>query len=275
MQVDMKSYVGQLLENIAKEQEKKEKSGYFTIISASEDPASQIYMKHKKTDAEKCHIPYETFHSESKEELEKTITRLNGDANCIGIMLQLPLCPALQGHAEALIDLIDPAKDIDGLTTFNQSRIALGLVPHFYPCTALGVVDLLDFLETNYTKSPIAVIGRSKLVGRPLLSMLQARNATTIACHSKTKNLAEITKTCGVVVSATGIPGLITENHLSSGALLVDVGISRLESGSIVGDGLPSLVDSTSVTVTPVPGGMGLLTRASLMKNIVKQSLLK
>lgn len=270
MYLDIKAYAGEVLEKIKEDWRALAlaDSYFFAIVSASEDPASQIYMKHKKTDAEKCGIPYQAFHCETKESLELTIQNLNFNKYCLGIMLQLPLSPELSEETDKMIALISPSKDVDGLTWENQSNIALGEEAEFYPCTALGVMDLLDFLSVDFTKSPVAVIGRSKLVGKPLLGMLQARNATTIACHSKTQNLQEITKACGIVISATGRAGLITKEHLSEGAIGVDVGIHRLDDGRIVGD-MATGIGEGNCTVTPVPGGVGLLTRASLMKNVL------
>ncbi|MFI3250049.1 MAG: bifunctional 5,10-methylenetetrahydrofolate dehydrogenase/5,10-methenyltetrahydrofolate cyclohydrolase [Eubacteriales bacterium] len=242
---------------------------FFAIVSASEDPASQIYMKHKKADATKCGIPYQEFPCNSDQMLRETLQTLNDNPHCIGMMLQMPLADHLQPQSRDYLNMISPEKDIDGLTDYNQSKICLGEEPEFYPCTAKGVVDLLKITGTDFiAQSPIAVIGRSALVGRPLISMLGKENATVIACHSKTQNLAEITKTCKIVISATGIADLITKSHLSEGAVGVDVGITRTEQG-IAGDFAPSLRDHETITITPVPGGVGLLTRAELMNNVV------
>ncbi len=255
---------------------------FFVIIQASNDPASEIYLKHKQEDAKKCNIPCRVVKIQTPEketlseasriiaEIERKIGEYNRTPECCGIMLQLPLWGSVSHCQDYLADLIDPEKDVDGLTDYNQCVILTGNTPCHYPCTAKGILTLLDKSGFSYKGANIVVIGRSKLVGRPLAAMLSQRNATVTICHSKTKDLEKITRMSDCVITATGVSNLITSDHLRGPTVVVDVGICRMLDGTIRGDVVPTLSRNPveGWGITPVPRGVGLLTRATLMYNV-------
>lgn len=242
----------------------------FGVIMVGNHPESEVYVKRKRIVAKEIgveavllHLPQEI----SQEELEHTIITLNKDTTFHGILLQLPLPP----HLDPLraINTIDPLKDIDGQTRENQGLLFCGQ-PRFVPCTPLGCFSMLRELCTLSGKT-VTVVGRSYLVGRPLAALLNNHDATVTLAHLHTRNLVEACNRADIIVSAVGHPGLITHAHVKEGAIVIDVGITRV-GGRLRGD-----VDFASVApkcqaITPVPGGVGPMTIASLMANVVKAS---
>ena len=240
-----------------------------SVVQVGDNPASNIYVRNKLATAQKIGIRANLFKFEesvSPEQLIDKISELNSLKT--GIIVQLPLPKHL--NAFEIINHIDPAMDVDGLTSVNQISL-FNNTDGLKPCTPLGVINILDHFKARIEGKHAVVVGRSNLVGKPLSMMLLNRNATVTVCHSRTENLSEITSTADILVSAVGIPHLIKENFVKKGATVIDVGISRKD-GKICGD-----VDFENVIqkvgkITPVPGGVGPMTIAMLMKNTVSVS---
>jgi methylenetetrahydrofolate dehydrogenase (NADP+)/methenyltetrahydrofolate cyclohydrolase len=249
------------------------KPGLATII-VGDDPASHIYVRRKREACEEAGI--ESFHHElgastPQAELAELITGLGADDAVSGILLQLPV----PGHvdSDAMIELIDPLKDVDGLTTTNAGRLVQGR-EGLVSCTPAGVIELLDSESVELRGAEAVVLGRSQLVGRPLASLLLARDATVTMCHSRTRDLAEVCRRADVLVAAVGQPALVTADMVREGAVVIDVGTNRTEDG-LVGDVDFEAVAEKAAAITPVPGGVGPMTIAMLLVNTVKAARLQ
>jgi methylenetetrahydrofolate dehydrogenase (NADP+)/methenyltetrahydrofolate cyclohydrolase len=242
--------------------------GLATIL-VGDDPASQTYVRMKREDS--AQVGIESFHHEpgghvAQDELVELMRSLNADERVHGILLQLPLPDHLD--QDELISLIDPRKDVDGLTPVNagllmQSRD--GLVP----CTPAGVMLLLEEAGVELSGARAVVLGRSILVGKPVAQLLLAANATVTHCHSRTRDLAAVCREADVLVAAVGSPGLVTADMVREGAVVIDVGTNRTDEG-LVGDVDFEAVREKAGAITPVPGGVGPMTRAMLLANTVK-----
>ncbi|MCX0290321.1 bifunctional methylenetetrahydrofolate dehydrogenase/methenyltetrahydrofolate cyclohydrolase [Lactobacillus kullabergensis] len=241
----------------------------FCVINIGQDPSSQIYLKTKKRRADQIGIEQKLFQlpaTVSQKELLELIDKLNHDKNVNGIMIQLPV-PKQIILNEALA-AIDPEKDVDCLTPTNIGRLWQG--DHFVePATAHGILALLDHYHISLKGKNAVIIGRSSIVGKPLAALMLERDATVSILHLKTKNLAEYTKRADILVSATGQPKLIKANMIKKNAVIVDVGICRVN-GNIVGDVDFAKVVAIASFITPVPGGVGPLTVESLMEQVVQ-----
>ena len=244
------------------------KPGLATIL-VGDDPASHVYVRNKRNAC--ADVGIESFHHEleasvPEEELADLIRQLGEDDRVSGILLQLPV----PGHidSDAMIELIDPLKDVDGLTTMNAGRLVQGR-EGLVSCTPAGVIELLDSENVELRGAEAVVIGRSQLVGRPLASLLLARDATVTMCHSRTRDLAEACSRADVLVAAVGRPKLVTAEMVREGAVVIDVGTNRTEEG-LVGDVDFEAVAQKAAAITPVPGGVGPMTIAMLLVNTVK-----
>ena len=239
------------------------------VISVGDDPASQIYVNNKKKYAEKIGIAAEIIgypEDVTQQVLLKKIDELNNDTTVTAILVQLPL----PKHIDKLkiLTAIDPKKDVDGFTPYNSGLLFSGAKPFAYPATPRGILRLLDEYNIEIDGKHVVVVGRSNIVGKPLAQMMLNRNATVTVCHSHTKNLAEITKTADILVSAAG-GKIIEDNMLKSNCVVIDVGIFRDDKGKLRGDVNFETVSKIASHITPVPGGVGPMTIASLMLNIV------
>ena len=239
------------------------------VISVGDDAASKIYVNNKKKYAEKIGIAAEIVEypqSVSQEVLLKEIARLNNDPKVTAILVQLPL----PEHIDKLkiLTAIAPGKDVDGFTPYNSGLLFSGAKPFAYPATPRGILRLLDEYNIEIEGQHVVIVGRSNIVGKPLAQMMLNRNATVTVCHSHTKNLADITKTADILVSAAG-GKIIEDNMIKSNCVVVDVGIFRDEQGKLRGDVNFETVSKIASHITPVPGGVGPMTIASLMLNIV------
>ncbi len=240
------------------------------VILAGDDPSSKIYVNNKKKCAEKLGINSIIINYPStvtENELLEKIQELNNDKNINAILVQLPLPVHIDKFK--IIDAITPEKDVDGLTTYNSGKLFSGEKPYVYPCTPKGILLLLDEYGIEIEGKHAVVIGRSNLVGKPVAQMLLNKNATVTQCHSKTKNLSDITKTADILISAVG-KKVVGENMLKNNCVVIDVGIFRDENGNLSGDVDFETVSKTASYITPVPGGVGPMTIASLMLNTVK-----
>lgn len=239
------------------------------IITVGDDPASAVYVRNKIKACEECgiHPMHHKFHEDTDTEVVKrTILLANEDPTVAGIMVQLPLPTGWDSRE--LMELIDPKKDVDGLTYANIGMLWSGEAMH-YPCTAKGIDYLLHENGIRFTGKHVVVVGRSDIVGKPMAAIALENNATVTICHSKTKNLAEHTRMADVLVVAVGKPGLITGDMVKPGAVVVDVGINRTENG-LVGDVDFDSVAEVAGWITPVPGGVGPMTVAMLMNNVAR-----
>ncbi len=247
------------------------------VIIVGEDPASQVYVRNKNKACEEL-----GFHSEmialpadtSKDELLSRIDSLNADKKISGILVQLPLPKALQSFEYEVLNRIDPMKDVDGFHPVNVGRLVTGQ-ESLVPCTPAGCVRMLELADIPLDGANAVVIGRSNIVGKPMISLLLEKNATVTVCHSHTKNLAEICRNADVLVAAVGKPLFVKADMVKPGATVIDVGINRIEPKKLVGDVDYDSVKEVVGAITPVPGGVGLLTIAMLMANTVKAAKLQ
>ena len=268
--LDGKKLRDKIFEDLKTKLDKMEKKPTLAVILVGENPASQIYVRNKKKTAEKLginsiSIEYPSDITES--ELLQKIEELNNDENVTAILVQLPLPAHIDKNK--VIDKILPQKDVDGLTPYNLGKLFSGEEPYVYPCTPKGILLLLDEYNIELEGRHVVVVGRSNLVGKPVAQLFLKRNATVTMCHSHTKNLANITKTADIIVSAVG-KNVIGEKMLKSNCVVVDVGIFRDENGKISGDVDFENVSKVAAYISPVPGGVGPMTIASLMLNTVE-----
>ena len=268
--LDGKKLRDKLLADLKIRVERLERKPTLAVVLVGDDPASQIYVNNKKKAAENVGIKSIIINMPSttgETELVQKIQALNNDNNVTAILVQLPLPKHI--NKNNIINSISPQKDADGFTTANFGLLFSGQKPYVYPCTPKGILLLLDEYNINLEGKHVVIIGRSNIVGRPLSQMMLDRNATVTICHSRTQNLANITKTADVLISAVG-EKIIEENMLKSDCIVVDVGIFKDETGKTRGDVDFENVSKIASYITPVPGGVGPMTIASLMLNTVE-----
>lgn len=249
---------------------KRGKDVCLAVIQVGNDPASTVYVNGKKKDCEYIGIrslSYELPEKTTEQELLNLIQKLNGDANIHGILVQLPLPSHI--HEEIITQSISPEKDVDGFHEVNIGRLCIGK-KSFECCTPAGIIQLLKRSKIEIEGKECVVLGRSNNVGKPIGLLLLEENGTVTIAHSRTKNLKEITKRADIVVAAIGKPKFITKEYLKPGAVVVDVGIHRNQDNTLCGDVDFEDVAETVSAITPVPGGVGVMTRAMLMYNCVE-----
>lgn len=210
----------------------------------------------------------------TREELLAEIQRLNNDEKIHGILVQLPLPKELQPYESEVLEAINPLKDVDGFHPVNVGRLVTGQKA-LVPCTPHGCLRMLELAEIPVEGANAVIIGRSNIVGKPMLHLLLGKNATVTICHSRTKNLAEITRQADILVAAVGKAGFVTADMVKPGAAVIDVGINRIAPKKLVGDVDFEAVKEVAGAITPVPGGVGLLTIAMLMQNTVEAARLQ
>ena len=239
------------------------------VILAGDDPASITYVASKERDSEEVGIESRVHRFSAdvtQEELSDLVGRLNEDSAVSGFFIQLPLPEGLDPMP--LISSIIPAKDVDGLSPESVGRLAVGL-PSLLPCTPHGVIQLLKRNGIELSGREAVVVGRSNLVGKPLAQLLLRENATVTLCHSRTRNLPEVTRRADILVVAAGKREMVGAEHVGEGSVVVDVGIHRKEEGGLVGDVRFDEVEPRAAWISPVPGGVGPMTRAMLLHNTV------
>lgn len=238
------------------------------IITVGSDPASAVYVRGKMKDCEEC--GFSPIHSViDADATTQDVIDIIKASDADGIIVQLPLPEHI--NKNAVTDTIPAAKDVDGFLPENLGKMMIGRHDALLPCTPAGIMRLLAYKKVELAGAHVVVIGRSDIVGKPLAMMLINAGATVTCCNSNTRDLASHTREADIVVSAAGCPRLLTRGMLKIGAIVVDVSINRSEDGTICGDASDDVVD-VATAVTPVPGGIGLLTRATLMENLAKTS---
>lgn len=255
---------------VAELKEKYGKVPGLAVVIVGEDPASKVYVNSKVKSCEELGI-YSEKHVMSAEISEKElldlIDKLNKDANIHGILVQLPLPKGL--NSKLIIDSISKEKDVDGFHGENIGKVLIGEEDTFKSCTPYGVVELLKRYDLPISGQDAVIVGRSNIVGKPLAALLINESATVQVCHSRTKNLKEKVMAADIVIAAVGIPKMITGDMIKEGAVVIDVGINRLEGGTLCGDVDFETAKEKASYITPVPGGVGPMTIAMLMKNTV------
>lgn len=243
------------------------------VVQVGDDPGSSSYILQKMKSCAEVGMRSEHRHlpnAATLEELLAEIDRLNADADVTGFIVQLPLPAHLQSHVPSIIRAIDPKKDVDGFGAYNLGKMFLSTeFEHLPPATPAGIVMLLEHFKIPVAGKHAVIVGRSNIVGKPLSMMLLNRDATVSVCHSKTKQLASITKQGDILIAAVGKPGMITADMVKRGAVVIDVGTNRV-GGKLVGDVDFDGVQDVASAITPVPGGVGPMTVCSLIKNCVQ-----
>ena len=240
------------------------------VILVGEDPASVTYVASKERDSREVGIESRVHHFPAdvpQEDLAGLVDRLNDDEAVSGFFIQLPLPEGLD--AMSLVSSITPAKDVDGLSPESAGRLAVGL-PSLLPCTPHGIIQLLRRNGLELAGREAVVVGRSNLVGRPLAQLLLRENATVTVCHSRTRGLPGVTRRADFLVVAAGRKEMVGAEHVKEGAVVVDVGIHRRAEGGLVGDVRFDEVEPKAAWISPVPGGVGPMTRAMLLHNTVR-----
>jgi methylenetetrahydrofolate dehydrogenase (NADP+)/methenyltetrahydrofolate cyclohydrolase len=260
----------QILDKISQQVHKSFRAPCLVVIIVGQDPASLVYVKNKKNACDKVGITsigHELPDTTTQEELLDLIKKLNQDADVDGILVQLPLPKHLD--SKLVIDNIAPHKDVDGFHRYNMGSLALGN-PQISPCTPHGVMYMLDHLKINYHGLKAVIIGMSNIVGRPMALELINRGSTVTICNSKTKHLSGLCASADIIIAAVGKPKMVKASWVKPGAIVIDVGMNRLENGKLCGDVDFDEVLPVTSYITPVPGGVGPMTIAMLMQNTVK-----
>ncbi len=240
------------------------------VILVGEDPASKIYVKRKENACKEAGFisrQYNLHRDSEEEDVLKIIHELNNDDHIHGILVQLPLPKHLD--TVGVIEKIDPRKDVDGLHPWNIGRLFKGN-PYHTACTPKGIMEMIDRYGIEIAGKEAVIIGRSNLVGKPLALLLLNRHATITVCHTRTRQIAEVTKRADILIAAAGRPEMIRMNMVKEGAVVIDVGINRIGGGRLVGDVAFAEVAEKASYITPVPGGVGPMTIAMLLVNTLK-----
>lgn len=252
------------------ELKKQKKYPKLAVIMVGNDQASSIYVKNKSKACDEIGIDFEEYllpEETTMQELLSLITKLNEEKEIKGILLQSPIPAHLD--IQKAFETINPKKDVDGFHPISVGQACIGQ-DTFIPCTPLGIVRLLEEYKIPIEGKNVVILGRSNIVGKPLMQCMLKKNATVTICHSKTRNIQEITKQADILIVAIGKPKFITEDMVKENAVVIDVGMNRLENGKLCGDIDFEGVEKKVSYITPVPGGVGPMTIAMLMQNVVK-----
>ncbi|MDE6727128.1 MAG: bifunctional methylenetetrahydrofolate dehydrogenase/methenyltetrahydrofolate cyclohydrolase FolD [Oscillospiraceae bacterium] len=265
--IDGKAISAAVKEQVRAEIERDGIKAGLAVVIVGDDPASRVYVNNKKKACELCGIQsfeYALPEETTQEQLLELVDTLNSDKNVNGILVQLPL----PGHLDekAVIERISPIKDVDAFHESNVGKIMIGNYA-FLPCTPAGCMELIHSTGVEVAGKECVVIGRSNIVGKPMAMLLLHENGTVTICHSKTHDLAEVCRRADILIAAVGRPNFVTADMVKEGAVVIDVGINRLENGKLCGDVKFDEVSEKAGYITPVPGGVGPMTIAMLMKN--------
>lgn len=276
--IDGKAIAAKVRQQVAEEVARLKEKGIvpgLAVVLVGDDPASKLYVSNKKKACEACGIysvQYDLPHDTTQQELLALIQQLNNDKKINGILVQLPL----PGHLDEqdVIMSISHEKDVDAFHPVNVGRIMIGDF-HFLPCTPAGVMELLSSSGVEVEGKRCVVIGRSNIVGKPMAMLLLHKNGTVTICHSRTKDLADICRHADILVAAVGRQGFITADMVKPGAVVIDVGMNKKPEGGFTGDVDFAAVEPIASYITPVPGGVGPMTIAMLMKNTLTAAKLQ
>ncbi len=266
-------------EDIARRgRELEEKTGIkpgLAVVIVGEDPASKVYVRNKKKGCEECGF-YSEVHEmpadTTMEELLAKLEELKANDKLHGILVQLPLPKHLD--EKAVIEAIPAEKDVDAFHPINTGHIMIGDYT-FLPCTPAGVMKMLEYEKIDISGKECVIVGRSNIVGKPMAMLLLQSNGTVTICHSRTKDLAEVTRRADILVVAIGKPNFITADMVKDGAVVIDVGINRTAEGKLTGDVDFAAVSEKASAITPVPGGVGVMTITMLLENTLKAAEMK
>lgn len=267
--IDGKAVSQKIKEEIRAEIEREQLSVGLAVVIVGNNPASRVYVNNKKKACEVCGIQsfeYALPEETTQEQLLELIDTLNADEKVNGILVQLPLPQRLD--EKKVIERISPLKDVDAFHAENVGKIMIGNYA-FLPCTPAGVMELIHSTGTEISGKECVVIGRSNIVGKPMAMLLLHENATVTICHSRTKNLAEVCRRADLLISAVGKADFVTADMIKDGAVVIDVGMNRNAEGKLCGDVRFEEAEKKASFITPVPGGVGPMTIAMLMKNTV------
>ena len=271
--INVKDIVKRKKEELKQKVESLKKRGIqpkLAVILASEDEASKIYVGKKRKMCDELgieQVEYIFDKSVTTEKIVDTVKKLNSDKTVNGILVQLPLFKHID--MDKVLDTISDKKDVDGFHPLTLGKLFIGEKETFIPCTPKGIMTILDDIKTEYEGKHAVIVGRSRIVGKPISQLLLKRGATVTVCHSKTKDISIYTKQADILVAAVGKPHIITENMIKPGAIVIDVGINRVD-GKILGDVDTENALKVCSKITPVPGGVGLTTVLSLLENVVQ-----
>ena len=273
--LDGKKLAQSIKDELKKEVEEYVKKGLrqpaLAVILVGNDPASEVYVRNKRESCKYVGINSLFFHlpeNTTQEELLELIGKLNGDDDVDGILVQLPLPSHI--NTNEIIEAINPLKDVDGFHPENMGKLATGKSEGIIPCTPLGIWIMMKHYKINFLRRDVVIVGASNIVGKPMgLLFLKNEDATITICHRNTKDLKSHTKNADILIVAVGKPNLITADMVKEGVVVIDVGINRLENGKLVGDVDFEAVKEKAFAITPVPGGVGPMTVASLLVNTV------
>lgn len=250
---------------------KKEKlNPNFAVVLCGDNEASKVYVRIKSKACEEVGIAFQEYHLKketTQEELFELIDKLNNDETIDGILIQAPLPKGLNYREAA--DRIAPEKDVDGFNSYNVGRLTIG-DPTFIPCTPYGIMKMFEECEIDLVGKKVVIVGRSNIVGKPMAQCLINASATVTICHSKTKDLKKELKDADIVIAAVGVEALIKADMLKEGVIVIDVGMNRNKEGKLCGDIDFNEVEKIASYITPVPGGVGPMTVAMLMNNVIK-----
>ena len=271
--IDGKKLAKEIREELKLEVDELKKQGItpkLAVILIGEDPASKVYVKNKSKACDKAGIEFEEYllpANTTEEELFDLIQKLNNKDDVDGILLQSPVPKHI--NINKAFSLISPNKDVDGFNPVNVGKLTIG-EDAFVSCTPYGIVKMLEAYDINVEGKNVTILGRSNIVGKPLIQCMLKKNATVTVCHSKTQNIEEILKRSDVIISAIGKAKFVKKEMVKDGAVVIDVGINRMDDGSLVGDVDFENVSKIASFITPVPGGVGPMTIAMLINNVVK-----
>jgi len=271
--IDGKKLAKKIEDDIAKEVEELEAKGVvpgLAVVLVGDDPASHTYVSMKEKSCKNVGF-YSIVHKMpdtiTQNEIIETIEMMNNNPRIDGILVQLPLPEHID--TTKILEVIDPKKDVDGFHPYNMGRVVENL-DAFAPCTPIGVMEMFKEYDIDLEGKDVCVVGASNIVGKPMAALLLNANATVTVTHIYTKDLASHTKKADIIVVGVGVPNLIKEDMVKDGAIVIDIGINRLENGKLVGDVDFENVSKKCSYITPVPGGVGPMTIAMLLKNTLK-----
>lgn len=270
--LDGKALAAKVKEQVKQEAEGLARKPGLAVIIVGNNPASRVYVNSKRKDCEECGFLSEEYalpEETTQQELITLIQELNGRQDIDGILCQLPLPDGID--EEAVLMAISPEKDVDGFHPMNMGALLVGK-EGFLPCTPYGIMEILDAYGIDPKGKRCVVIGRSNIVGKPMALLLLQRHGTVTICHSRTQDLGEVCRTADILVAAVGKVNVVTRDMVKPGAVVIDVAMNRNEAGKLCGDVDYPAVKEVASAITPVPGGVGPMTRAILMKNTLLAS---